>query len=556
MKSPIRSKPSAHTAPTHLTTGARAHACANTSTGALTGAHTIRKFLCLFLAVLLLTSIATLGSATTALAADDKWVTSTITGTLFNKYGKYHDVPGLPTDFADYAKTQDNQFYYSTIDNHAIYCTEINRHSYYQNPDESFVSSQFDTDDERAFLTYLLAKGQRFFADTEEAVKLYTATQIAVWIAANNLQDNEAMLDLICFPKTGDFADTEGFAPTLEVGRLARTLLEGAKAFVTSGADPSTLLGPFIPSFMSTSEENAPTYTMQDLVAYFGVDLTDTNGVIDRDWGKTMTTQENGGFHLLPLVGNILSVRSLVAPTETKTLKFSGPYGGYELRFLSTDKQTSDGRDFQKMARLARIGDTPLYFKIAAYQAPAQTGNLNLTKAVTGKGDTNKEFSFRATFKTPSGDDVNNILLDGKRFPSGSTLPLKHGATAHFTNIPLGTTYELVEMDYTAAGYTSDKPSNTVKGTVGATDLITVAYTNTYTAPGDPGEPGEPGTPGTPGTPDKPNTPGDTTPKTPGTSYPKTGDGATFNTVALALALLAVLTPAGIFAWRRYRVKQ
>lgn len=492
--------------------------------------HNFRRFLYLSLALVILTSLAALLPCKMAVAAPGDRVSSFISATMAQKYGKYHDVPGLPLNFADYAQKANNQFYYATLDFHAIYCIEINRHSWYSKPDEFTTSSQFpgtNTEKQR-MLAYTLAQGQRFFGEDENSVKRYTATQIAVWIIAEGHATDGTNLDPILSSASGTPPDDAAFAPTLEVGRLARQLLDGAKAFASSADDVSTLFDPIIPSFMSFSENTAQTFTMQNAGTYFQVDLADVNGVIGRDWPNLLKVVDSGGLTVLGFHDNTMSVRG--DPKQATTIKLTGPYGGYEIRYLSTNLTTPAGEPFQNMAQLARLDSgIPLYFKVALDGSAAQLTSLGLKKTVSGSSDVTKEFKFTLHFKTASGTDASGILLNGADFKSGGTLTLKHGATAYFSNIPLGTTYEIIESDYSTDGYISDKANNTVKGTATTKEHIAVSYTNTYKNP-DPKGAGGKGS----GT----------------TKLPKTGDTALMPSVALAAVLLA-LALTGFFVRRR-----
>jgi len=101
------------------------------------------------------------------------------------------------------------------------------------------------------------------------------------------------------------------------------------------------------------------------------------------------------------------------------------------------------------------------------------TDRLLLQKLVAGEGaDLSKSFTFTVTFSNP-------VTYNDNPFTSG-TIMLAHGETALFTSIPPGTTYTIVEADYSGEGYVSNHPDNTVTGTVTDEEEITVTFTNTY----------------------------------------------------------------------------
>ena len=94
-----------------------------------------------------------------------------------------------------------------------------------------------------------------------------------------------------------------------------------------------------------------------------------------------------------------------------------------------------------------------------------QAGSLKITKTVTGEGaDLDKEFGFTAVIGTETYE-----------------FSLKNGESELFLDIPVGTEYTVTEADYSADGYTAN-PSNQTGAITGA-DEVTVAFTNTYTAP-------------------------------------------------------------------------
>jgi len=101
-------------------------------------------------------------------------------------------------------------------------------------------------------------------------------------------------------------------------------------------------------------------------------------------------------------------------------------------------------------------------------------GSLLLSKRTEGEGaDLAKNFTFTVTFSNP-------VIHNGSQFTSG-TVTLAHGGTALFTGIPFGTTYTIVEADYSAYGYVSNQPNNTVTGAVSGREQVRVTFTNTYT---------------------------------------------------------------------------
>ena len=146
---------------------------------------------------------------------------------------------------------------------------------------------------------------------------------------------------------------------------------------------------------------------------------------------------------------------------------------------------------------------------------PQATDALVLKKEVAGtNADRTKHFKFEVTFTAASATDIDKISVvttpvgipvsratgtDWVKF----TLELAHGEYVTFNDIATGTDYTIVENDYSADSYTSDKTNNTVAGSVSSS--INVTFVNTYkdTTPNPEPTPPTP-TPPTPPTPPNP----------------------------------------------------
>lgn len=117
-------------------------------------------------------------------------------------------------------------------------------------------------------------------------------------------------------------------------------------------------------------------------------------------------------------------------------------------------------------------------------------GSLSITKNVTGNlGDLNKEFVVTVTFYAPQGKSVNEAIT----YTNGSTtssilpgwvestsidIPLKHGDTLTFQNIPYGVAYNISEKDYTSEGYEAPQYDFSDPNTVIDSELDTVSIIN------------------------------------------------------------------------------
>jgi len=107
---------------------------------------------------------------------------------------------------------------------------------------------------------------------------------------------------------------------------------------------------------------------------------------------------------------------------------------------VTENDYTGDGYATAQRTRSGEIqaaGELVHLLYVNAYGPPEpETGSLVITKAVTGGGDHNKDFSFTVT-------------IGGET----ETFALRHGQSKIFTDIPAGTAYTVTEDDYTADGY-------------------------------------------------------------------------------------------------------
>mgnify|MGYP004476052087 CR=1 FL=1 len=171
------------------------------------------------------------------------------------------------------------------------------------------------------------------------------------------------------------------------------------------------------------------------------------------------------GVYTYTITENAGSTAGMVYDTASRTLKVTVVNGTTEGTFavagtvlVGTDNKKSD-----------------------SFNNEYQAGSLEITKTVTGNlGDKSKDFTFTVTLNAPEGKTVSSTIKVAGRdasFVSGQTytFTLKHGESYTFGNLPYGVTYEVVEADYTAAGYTTTKTGDT--GTIGAATQ-TAAFIN------------------------------------------------------------------------------
>jgi hypothetical protein len=387
-----------------------------------------QKLAATMLAALLVATMLFVSVPRQAQAAEDDWVAAGMPSHLGEIYSKYHTVQDsdMPPQYNDYAINAGNMLYYSKKDNHTIYCIEIDRHTFYQDPDESITPpSKFADDTKQKLLTYLLAKGERFHLPTEESVKNQTATQMAVWLLSDDLHEKTKVLDLICGPETGSQPDEAAFAPTLEVGRMARALLAEAVAFVGGGGDVSTLLGGLPPSFASLTEADATVWPMKAAQGGgYEVDLEDENGGFLTDWSTYLKVVDDAGMQLTA-DGNTLHISGKPEVGKEYLIKMTGPYSGYKVHYLKSDVTPN----IQQMSRFARINDStiPIYVKVKADEGTEPTDPTEPTEPTE---PTTPPSPTKPTPTPPPGKSV--LPKTGDTLPLGLLMLLLGGATTAF----------------------------------------------------------------------------------------------------------------------------
>ena len=99
------------------------------------------------------------------------------------------------------------------------------------------------------------------------------------------------------------------------------------------------------------------------------------------------------------------------------------------------------------------------YLYIAPIKPEPETGDLSLTKEVSGEGaDTEKEFSFTVTLSdnTISGAYGDMVFGDGV-----ATVKAKHGQTVTAAGLPAGVMYAIAEVEANQDGYTTSSSGET-----------------------------------------------------------------------------------------------
>ena len=161
------------------------------------------------------------------------------------------------------------------------------------------------------------------------------------------------------------------------------------------------------------------------------------------------------------------------------------------------------------------------------------TGNLKITKTVTGGGDTSKEFTFSVTITTSSGTELGTrFSYSGSKsgtIKSGETITLKNGEYITIRSIPSGSKYIVTEEQ--ADGYTTTATGDT--GSISGNKTSVAAFINEWSDTSDPTDPTDPTDPADPTDPTAPTDPTDPMnpsvpeqPDTPDPDTPQTGDSS------------------------------
>ena len=122
-----------------------------------------------------------------------------------------------------------------------------------------------------------------------------------------------------------------------------------------------------------------------------------------------------------------------------------------------------------------------------------ETGNLTISKTVTGSGNQTKAFTFTVTLTDATGTPLNerfaftgNGVADGT-ISTGETISLAHGQSITISGIPVGTQYTVTETEANQDGYTTI--STGASGEITKNSAV-AAFTNNFSkTPDKPTEP-------------------------------------------------------------------
>ena len=114
------------------------------------------------------------------------------------------------------------------------------------------------------------------------------------------------------------------------------------------------------------------------------------------------------------------------------------------------------------------------YLYIAPIVPEPETGGLSLTKEVSGEGaDIEKEFSFTVTL---SDNTISGVYGD-MVFKNGvATVKAKHGQTVNAIDLPVGVTYEIIEIEANQGEYTTSSVGQT--GTIVKDEIAKAIFVN------------------------------------------------------------------------------
>ncbi|MDR0570540.1 MAG: Cys-Gln thioester bond-forming surface protein [Clostridiales Family XIII bacterium] len=244
--------------------------------------------------------------------------------------GFHCSVSGLPAVFADH-EPNCNLYYTNDVNMDAVYCIDRkvdvadSKHDERPTPNRDFTAEQ------QALLKHILRNGAKKYGKNNlEMNKLQIATQLAVWMVTEKYYNDENVMNLVLHKKDGDVYENDAFAPTPEIGRMARALLVNAKQ---NAERP-------IASFL-TEVNNAPQEFFTDSNEFH---LEDTNKVLLYDWGNgTLQVKDSQGLSVF-VNNDVMDIYGFDA--SDVTVEFDYHVSG-ELLYL-TPIQAANA---QKMAR-------------------------------------------------------------------------------------------------------------------------------------------------------------------------------------------------------------
>lgn len=152
----------------------------------------------------------------------------------------------------------------------------------------------------------------------------------------------------------------------------------------------------------------------------------------------------------------------------------NGPYkitsnGWYILRCMEGDKVEGDW---------SQIILTMDAFKISA--TPNGGGNMTISKTVTGKGDTDREFTFIVTLTDAAGKPlVGSYPYTGSKsgeIANGDSIKLKHGESVTIIGLPIGVQYTVAEAESNQDGYTTT--AENASGYITEDSTVTASFVN------------------------------------------------------------------------------
>jgi len=236
----------------------------------------------------------------------------------------------------------------------------------------------------------------------------------------------------------------------IEIYRIAIANFENGKIIFTPAANFSgTLSGVNIDPYEMTAGENAVLAGALKTYAS-GQRITATKGGATNAKGEIEFPDLESGLYLV---------------TQKESTNVNTNNGRYNMQsFILPVPYTDD----------YGIGFSVVGVVFTHPKIEPKKGSLTLTKTVTGSGaPANTDFWFTVKFTYPDG-----VTLNGTKISGEVSVSLKAGTTAKFENIPLGTEYEITEVNIPAR-FTFVSLTNS-KGTVANLTPVTLTAINNY----------------------------------------------------------------------------
>ena len=201
--------------------------------------------------------------------------------------------------------------------------------------------------------------------------------------------------------------------------------------------------------------------------------VTGNDGELNRDFTFEVTLKDANGNSLTDSYKYTGSKSGMIKSGETVTLKHGETITIEELpigtKYEVTEKEANTDRYVTVASGSAGEiinGNSVCRFENHRDEIPVLKGFLTINKTVSGNaGEHDRLFTFKVVFT----DSEGNIVLDTFSYTgskvgtikSGDTISLKHGESITIVGLPIGTHYQVTEIEANSDGYTTEATGDT-----------------------------------------------------------------------------------------------